>query len=216
MFDWLDTKLGAWGAVVTLAGIDAVLTYVKPIVGVAISVILGLVCGYLIWRAYRTKKQEVGTDGVAAPNELKDKLATSVGGIAPEIKQRYIKNEAEYPKLIESLNKARVGAETLIKLKADTVVANERLPRWAELKEIAKGYKDAIDALRGARRAAYSEEYKSKVDSLIKSLQRGKLLMAEYSRTKDMSLFKTELDANSEDIIRQIEDTWLIVDIWLS
>jgi len=138
--------------------------------------------GYLLWKHRRD--EDVATTAEVRPSKIGD--------------------EAEHDKLMESLNQARAGAESLLKLKADTPIPDSWAPGWKEIIEIAKLYRDAIKRLRSAR-AIYYAGQKTKINLLISSFQRGRALFRRYKGRNDLSALKPELDTNSGEIIRQID-----------
>lgn len=166
--------------------------YLLPIIGLILAIVI-------IWQG-RSSKSSV-TDKVTAVLSV----PSSVGVVDLEAKQ-------PDTKLMDSLNRARVGARILLKLPKNTDIGNPLIytPGWQDVLDTAKAYEDIIGKLEKIR-IAHNDEHKAKINSLIKSLQEGLWLLRRYKKEEDLSLCKTELDINSNEVINQIDDIFRFI-----
>jgi hypothetical protein len=182
MPDWLDNKYGAWGVAIVLTALGGVVTYLKPAAGIPLLVILLSVGIYLIWRAYKTGRT------TEMPSVVVD---------GPEVQQ-------SDTRLMESLNNSRAGAESILVMPVNVDTTLSWSDGSRKLGEVAGLYGDTIERL-GKLTGTYNAVHKTEINSLVISLQRGRSLI-DRLRTEVLSAFKRELDANSKEVIRQIDD----------
>ena len=101
-------------------------------------------------------------------------------------------------KLTESLINARSSAEELTRLPINHNIANTSPSGRGVLIIADDRYKDAINKLR--------KEHGSKYEFLTNSLVRGRAFLNMRNRKNDLSDFKSELDKNSKEIIKYIDE----------
>ncbi len=104
----------------------------------------------------------------------------------------------QHDKLVESLINVRTTAEELIKLDKKHNIDNTSPSGRGVVIRAKDSYKSAIKKLEKERRSKYR--------SLKISLLRGQALVDKCLQKNDISNFKRELDTNSKEIIRQIDE----------
>jgi hypothetical protein len=63
LWKWLQTKGAAWGEAIVFLAVGGLATYMKPIVGIPVFVVLLFIGSYLIYRAYKQEKIQVQEEG---------------------------------------------------------------------------------------------------------------------------------------------------------
>ena len=107
--------------------------------------------------------------------------------------------------IITSLNRAKVAAEGVLALSPNADIAHNLTADWLKLEAIEKVYEGTSNIL-GETIATCSEECRTKIKSLISSLARGRsLILDALNREPDLAKFRIKLDANSEEIIKQVD-----------
>ena len=104
----------------------------------------------------------------------------------------------ERHKLVESLINAQSSAEELIRLPKDHNIANTSPSGRGVIIIADDRYKVAINKLR--------KEHGSKYEYLRNSLLRGRALLNMRNRKNNISDFKSQLDKNSKEIIKYIDE----------
>jgi len=104
----------------------------------------------------------------------------------------------------ESLIKAQVAAKELLTLKSDANTSKVFSSGLTTIVDVGDKYKAAIKILQ-REHSGKKTKRGTKINSLITSLHKGKDFLDVCKRSSSIADFKSELDKNSEEIIRQID-----------